>query len=174
MITLEINNQLPRRMDLFSAIERTDYHQNVKDDLVLFFMDNFNSKQNRLYLLKKISESSSQNIIVLQHKMKATLGGKTYDIPSFQRSENYPMVCGSETGDLLVQVGDWGTMAPTYEINEVTENADQTRTVSVDYYSFDYENDEQSDVLATATYTFTPNSDSTFGYAITDMKFTQK
>ena len=43
MITLEINNQLPRRMDLFSAIERTDYHQNVKDDLVLFFMDNFNS-----------------------------------------------------------------------------------------------------------------------------------
>ena len=81
MITLEINNQLPRRMDLFSAIERTDYHQNVKDDLVLFFMDNFNSKQNRLYLLKKISESSSQNIIVLQHKMKATLGGKTYDIP---------------------------------------------------------------------------------------------
>ena len=39
MITLEINNQLPRRMDLFSAIERTDYHQNVKDDLVLFFMD---------------------------------------------------------------------------------------------------------------------------------------
>lgn len=100
--------------------------------------------------------------------------GKTYDIPSFQRSENYPMVCGSETGDLLVQVGDWGTMAPTYEINEVTENADQTRTVSVDYYSFDYENDEQSDVLATATYTFAPNSDSTFGYAITDMKFTQK
>ena len=45
MITLEINNQLPRRMDLFSAIERTDYHQNVKDDLVLFFMDNFNSKE---------------------------------------------------------------------------------------------------------------------------------
>ena len=81
MITLEINNQVPRRMDLFTAIEKTDYHQNVKDDLVLFFMDNFNSKQNRFYFLNKISESSSQNIIVIQHKMKASLGGKTYDIP---------------------------------------------------------------------------------------------
>ena len=81
MITLEINNQVPRRMDLFTAIEKTDYHQNVKDDLVLFFMDNFNSKQNRFYFLNKNSESSSQNIIVIQHKMKASLGGKTYDIP---------------------------------------------------------------------------------------------
>ena len=81
MITLEINNQVPRRMDLFTAIEKTDYHQNVKDDLVLFLMDNFNSKQNRFYFLNKISESSSQNIIVIQHKMKASLGGKTYDIP---------------------------------------------------------------------------------------------
>lgn len=37
----------------------------------------------------------------------------------------------------------------------------------------DYELSQESDTLATADYIFTPYSNSTFGYVITDMKFTQ-
>ena len=71
----------------------------------------------------------------------------------------------------MVCVGDWGTTAPEFEVAEYTKNEDDSYTVSVNYFAHDYEEDSKSDVLATAVYTLTPNSDSTFGYVITDMKF---
>ena len=97
--------------------------------------------------------------------------GKTYDVTSFESSEKYPMIKPLEDGSLLVCVGDWGTTAPEFEVAEYTKNEDDSYTVSVNYFTHDYEEDSKSDVLATAVYTLTPNSDSTFGYVITDMKF---
>lgn len=97
--------------------------------------------------------------------------GKTYDVTSFESSEKYPMIKPLEDGSLLVCVGDWGTTAPEFEVAEYTKNEDDSYTVSVNYFAHDYEEDSKSDVLATAVYTLTPNSDSTFGYVITDMKF---
>lgn len=98
--------------------------------------------------------------------------GKAYDISSFQNTGEYSMVSLTENGDLLIQVGDWGMAAPAFEVQDVTENADGSYTVSVDYSFYDYELQENSEVLADAVYTFMPNADSTFGYVITDMQFT--
>lgn len=100
--------------------------------------------------------------------------GKTYDVTSFESSEKYPMIKPLEDGSLLVCVGDWGTTAPEFEVAEYAKNEDDSYTVSVNYFSHDYEEDSESDVLATAVYTLTPDSDSTFGYVITDMQFAQK
>lgn len=99
--------------------------------------------------------------------------GKTYDISSFQSSEQYPMVSTTENEELLVQVGDWGLVAPKYRIADTIQNKDGSYTVSVNYFSYDYEFDEESDTLAAASYVFTPDSNSTFGYVISDMQFTQ-
>ncbi len=99
--------------------------------------------------------------------------GQTYDISSFQSTEQYLMVRPTENGELLVQVGDWGTVSPRYEIADTTKNEDGSYTVSVNYLSYDHEFDEESDTLATASYVFTPDSNSTFGYVITDMQFLQ-
>lgn len=100
--------------------------------------------------------------------------GKTYDVTSFESSEKYPMIKPLEDGSLLVCVGDWGTTAPEFEVAEYAKNEDDSYTVSVNYFAHDYEEDSESDVLATAVYTLTPNSDSTFGYVITDLQFVQK
>lgn len=99
--------------------------------------------------------------------------GKTYDISSFQASELSPMVEPASQGGLLVHVGDWGLVAPKYEVTATTKNDDASYTVSVNYFAYDYELSQESDTLATAEYIFTPYSNSTFGYVITDMKFTQ-
>lgn len=98
--------------------------------------------------------------------------GRTYDISSFQSSEQYPMVSTTENGELLVQVGDWGLVVPKYRIADTIQNKDGSYTVSVNYFSYDYEFDEESDILAAADYVFTPDSNSTFGYVISNMQFT--
>lgn len=100
--------------------------------------------------------------------------GKTYDVSAFESDDRYPMVKPLEDGSLLVCVGDWGLVQPKYVITDCVENEDNSYTVAVDYFQYDYEEDSNSDVCATAVYTFTPNNDSKFGYVITDMQFTQK
>lgn len=97
--------------------------------------------------------------------------GKTFDVTSFESSEKYPMIKPLEDGSLLVCVGDWGLVAPQYEVEDTVQNEDGSYTVKINYFSYDYEESEKSEVRATAQYTLTPNSASTFGYVITDMKF---
>lgn len=97
--------------------------------------------------------------------------GTTYDISAFESSELYPMVSPTESGDFLVQVGDWGLVIPTFSISEVILNEDSSYTVTVNYHSFDCETTEESEPLATATYNFVSNDSSIFGYIISDMKF---
>lgn len=97
--------------------------------------------------------------------------GKTYDISSFESSENYPMVKPLEDGSFAVAIGEWGIMPPQYEIEEVNKNDDGSYSVKVNYFFYDYELSERTDVLATAQYTFESYEGSDFGYVITDMKF---
>lgn len=97
--------------------------------------------------------------------------GKTYDISSFESSENYPMVKPLEDGSFAVAIGEWGTMPPQYEIEEVNKNDGGSYSVKVNYFFYDRELSERSGVLATAQYTFEPYESSNFGYVITDMKF---
>ena len=81
MISIPINTERPKKLDLFTAIQNSDYHENVKDSLVLMFLEHFSNKNNRWFFFNKVSESASHNIIVIQHKMKVMIGGKYYDIP---------------------------------------------------------------------------------------------
>lgn len=97
--------------------------------------------------------------------------GTTYDITAFESSELYPMVAPTENGELLVQVGDWGLAIPTFAISSAIQDTDGSYTVTVDYYCYDYETNEESEVLATAAYMFVPDDNSTFGYIISDMQF---
>ena len=99
--------------------------------------------------------------------------GKTYDISSYDDSEQASMVSATSDGELLVKVGDWGLRVPQYKIIDATLNEDGSYTVKVDYTAYDYELSEEFEVLAVATYTFTPDDNSIFGYVITDLQLTQ-
>lgn len=92
MISIPINTERPKKLDLFTAIQNSDYHENVKDSLVLMFLEHFSNKNNRWFFFNKVSESASHNIIVIQHKMKVMIGGKYYDIPLLiYFKDSYPL-----------------------------------------------------------------------------------
>lgn len=92
MISIPINTEPPKKLDLFTAIQNSDYYEKVKDSLVLMFLDHFSNKKNRLFFFNKVSESASHNIIVVQHKMKAVIGGKFYDVPLLiYFKDSYPL-----------------------------------------------------------------------------------
>lgn len=121
-----------------------------------------------------LEEDENYNLIVPQdvlNEMMVNYFGKTYDLSEYTNPE-YSMVQVTEDGTVLLQQGDWGTIAPQYRIQSIEPDASTQGAylVTVDYYAYDYEESREIDVHYIVTYQYQPCAESQFGYCITDMK----
>lgn len=98
--------------------------------------------------------------------------GQTYrveDVPETDMANS--MISVSEEGKVLLQLGDWGLIAPKFEIEEISAAEDSEEVVVVAQYgSIDYESTEEQLMGYTVTYRLAKSESTTYGYVIVDMK----
>lgn len=123
-----------------------------------------------------LEEDEDYNLIVPKDVLDNAMAdyfGKTYDISEYTNPD-YSMVQVTDDGTVLLQQGDWGTIAPKFTVKSIEpdESTQGAFLVTVDYSAYNYEESKDMDIHYEVTYKYQPCVESKFGYCITDMQAT--
>lgn len=118
--------------------------------------------------------------VIPQELLDATMEdyfGKTYAVSDAGELDvATTMVTVAEDGNVLLQLGDWGTKGPKFEILEISPADDNSGDVVVvaeyGYYELELGEDELTGY--TVTYRLAQKEGTKYGFVITDMKAEQK
>lgn len=123
-----------------------------------------------------LEEDADYNLIVPKDVLDNTMAdyfGKTYDLSEYTNPD-YSMVQVTDDGTVLLQQGDWGTIAPKFTVKSIEpdESTQGAFLATVDYFAYDYEESKELDVHYEVVYKYQPCEESQFGYCITDLQAT--
>jgi len=101
------------------------------------------------------------------------LFGQVYDVTQYDNSKDDQccLVYTREDGSATIGLGDWGTVAPQYVIENVKDKGNGEFTVKVCYLAYDFEEGKPLDNRGMdAEYECKVSPDTAFGFVITDMR----
>ena len=105
---------------------------------------------------------------VLEESMKK-LFGTTFNTAEYTPAE-FDLVKKKEDGTLTMGLGDWGLAHPAFSIETVEKDtASDNFIATVNYFLHDDETNSDSETQFVVRYTLTPNTESAYGFVITNM-----